>query len=316
MRQTSTPTRIPTLSRGAILAVLLCAVAGGCVATRRTASPTDAVNSHELHNVIRVNDRLISGSVPENDRGFDELQALGVRTIISVDGATPDVTRAAARGLRYVHVPVGYHGLSVAQQRQIARAVRDLPGPIYLHCHHGKHRGPAAAASAAVLLGDMSPEAGDVFLKQAGTSSNYPGLFACVHSARALDAKELDATPPDFPAIAPRPELVEAMSAAQDAFDHLVAIRDAQWRTPESHPDLVPTAEAARLESLLRGMLDDPAAIGRSADFLPMLRASQQRAAELEAEIAAGAAADSLTAGLARLGATCRDCHTVYRDRR
>ncbi|MGE0481401.1 MAG: hypothetical protein AB7Q17_13110 [Phycisphaerae bacterium] len=316
MRQSFPPAGNQRRSRGAILALLLWAVLGGCLATRRTADPTDAVNSRGLHNVIRVSDRLISGSLPENDRGFDELDSLGVKTIISVDGATPDVARAAARGMRYVHVPVGYHGLSVAQQRRIARAARDLPGPIYLHCHHGKHRGPAAAASAAVLLGEMSPEAGDAFLKKAGTSSSYPGLFACVQSARALDAKELDATPPDFPAIAPRPAFVEAMSAAQDAFDHLVAIRDAQWRTPASHPDLVPTAEAARLESLLRGMLDDPAATGRPADFLPMLRASQQRAAELEVEIAAGAAADVLTAGLARLGATCRDCHTIYRDQR
>jgi hypothetical protein len=50
-----------------------------------------------LHNVVAYHDGFYSGSVPEGDAGFDTIAGMGVRTIISVDGAEPDVVRAAAR---------------------------------------------------------------------------------------------------------------------------------------------------------------------------------------------------------------------------
>src|SRR5262245_171423 len=40
-----------------------------------------------LHNVVAFHDGFYSGSVPEGDAGFDTITAMGVRTIISVDGA-------------------------------------------------------------------------------------------------------------------------------------------------------------------------------------------------------------------------------------
>jgi protein tyrosine/serine phosphatase len=61
---------------------------------------------------------------------------------------------------------------------ELAKAVRDLPGPIYIHCHHGKHRSPAAAAVACVAAGLLAPERAPAVLKEAGTSPNYRGLFA------------------------------------------------------------------------------------------------------------------------------------------
>ncbi|MBU6208995.1 MAG: hypothetical protein KGR22_03710, partial [Planctomycetes bacterium] len=57
-----------------------------------------------LHNLVAFHDDVWSGSVPEGDAGFDSLTSLGVRTIISVDGALPDLERARARGMRYVHL--------------------------------------------------------------------------------------------------------------------------------------------------------------------------------------------------------------------
>src|SRR5205814_5083001 len=58
-----------------------------------------------LHHVFRVDHKLYSGAAPEGDAGLGSLRALGIRTVISVDGARPDVTRAQRFGLRYVHLP-------------------------------------------------------------------------------------------------------------------------------------------------------------------------------------------------------------------
>src|SRR5262245_34504268 len=63
-----------------------------------------------LHNVHRITDKLLSGSRPEGDEGFRLLRDLGVKTVMSVDGARPEVERARKYGLRYVHLPFGYDG--------------------------------------------------------------------------------------------------------------------------------------------------------------------------------------------------------------
>jgi hypothetical protein len=122
--------------------------------------PPDAarVEAAGLHNVFRLTDNLYRGSAPEGDAGFVSLQKLRVKTIISVGGARPDEDRARKSGLSYVHLPIGYDGVPQQQGLRIARAARDLPGAVYIQSHHGKHRGPAAAAVVRLCL-DRSPAA-------------------------------------------------------------------------------------------------------------------------------------------------------------
>lgn len=269
-----------------------------------------------LDNVITVTPTLISGSAPHDDAGFIQLKAMGIRTIISVDGAEPDVAAARAHGMRYVHLPMGYHGLSVEQKLRLARAARDLPGPVYVHCHHGKHRGPAAAATAAVLLGRLSVEDGMNFLRTAGTSPDYPGLFAAVRESAPVRPGDLDAVSGDFPESSPPPTTVHAMVELQSTVDHLDAIRKAGWRVPPDHPDLVPQAEVDRVRQLFAALTES---IKTSADIATMateLQAGLERATELQSLHRRAASADELSAALSRLLASCKDCHVRHRDRR
>lgn len=282
-------------------------------AARRTPS-TQAAGG--LHNVLTLTPKVISGSVPESDADFAELKAIGIRTVISVDGATPDVELARRYSLRYVHLPIGYDGMTPQRRLELARALRDLPGPIYIHCHHGVHRGPAAAAAAVVTLGELSPEQGVAFLETAGTSPNYRGLYTVVRSAVVASAAELNAACGDFPEIAPIPDFVAAMAEAQDVYDRLVLIRDAGWRTPTDHPDLVPIAEAGRLENLLRAMHDDPEAARHPADFAQHLADSRKLAQELEEGLSIKAPPQELTERLSQIGKSCKECHVQYRDNR
>lgn len=293
----------------------------GCRTLRLDATPPPApsyteaaAHGHALHNVIPVTDKLLSGSVPEEDAGFAELRQRGVRTIISVDGAPPDLDLARRHGMRYVHLPIGYHGLTVERQQQLARVIRDLPGPIYLHCHHGRHRGPAAAASAAVVLGALTPEEGTSLLLRAGTSPDYPGLYRCVAQAQPVDAAVLDSVPPEFPEIAPLPSFVVAMAEAQTAYDHLAEIRDAGWRTPARHPDLVPRTEAGRLENLMRAMLTDPENEKYDARFRALMTESHAAATALEAGLLSQQSNTELRQLLSTVNATCKACHVLYRD--
>src|SRR5581483_422974 len=186
----------------ATIALATAGLAAGCSGPAAPFPAAEPIEAAGLHNVFRLSDRLYSGSAPDGDDGFRSLQRLGVRTVITVDGALPDVEAARRFGLRYVHLPVGYDGVPREQALRIARAVRTLPGPVYLHCHHGKHRAPAAAAVAHLCLDERCTAAdAAALLKEAGTAPHYKGLHAAVGMRRPAPG-ELDAVAADFPEVA------------------------------------------------------------------------------------------------------------------
>lgn len=278
--------------------------------------PQITVENHALHNVYRLGDKIISGAVPDGPAAFDELKAMGVKTIISVDGATPDVKSAGDRGIRYVHIPVTYAEVSESQRLEIARAVKDLPGPIYIHCHHGKHRSPAAAAAAAVALGIATPEDGVTFMKTAGTASSYAGLYQCVAEATVASATALASAPTDFPSIHRAQGIVASMVEADEAYEHLGYIKAAGWKTPGDHPDLVPAAEAGRLADSLRIGGEDPKARAHGEDFNARLAQAIANASALEEGIVRSAPTEELEGHWKLVVASCKDCHAEYRDKR
>lgn len=306
---------------------------GGCAAEDRrpTAGPPRADGSPRrlqqtsaplgrgaLHNLVAFGPGLTSGAAPEGDAGFDELREMGVRTIVSVDGAAPDVGRAQARGMRYVHLPIGYDGVSDERGLELARAVRDLPGPVYLHCHHGKHRAPAAAGVVAVSLGRLTAEEAHARLVGAGTAPNYEGLYACVAAATVKTRAQIDAASGTFPEVARPDGLVAAMLRIDEAFDHLKLIEKAGWLVPADHPDLVPAAEAGVVAECVRLSVADGATVAAwGGGFAEHGAASLTAARALEAALAASTPdRGAATMAMKRLAASCTDCHGVFRDRR
>lgn len=269
-----------------------------------------------LENLIEVRPGVWSGSMPEGEAGFASLAALGVRTVVSVDGARPNVEEAGAHGMRYVHIPVRYNGIDEPDQLALARVFSELERPIYLHCHHGKHRGPSALAVGLIATGELDAAAGSALLDRAGTSPSYPGLFACVREAGPVGPDELAAAVArgevELAEISTVSGMVEAMAEIDRAWGHLKEIRAAGWRAPDDHPDLVPTAEAGRVVDLLRVSGADEQTAG-DAEFARMMAASEQLAAMLEAALVDGDAERSEAAYRA-LGASCKACHVAYRN--
>jgi protein tyrosine phosphatase (PTP) superfamily phosphohydrolase (DUF442 family) len=280
---------------------------------------TDApIDAPGLLNVVAYGPSVWSGSVPVGDAGFATLKAWGVQTVISVDGATPDLARANANGIRYVHLPIGYDGFDDARKLQLVRAVRDLPKPIYIHCHHGKHRSAGAAATIAVSLGWLTTEAALARMKTSGTAPNYAGLYACTASASLLNAAIIDEASPDFPSVTRPNGLVEAMLAIDDTNDRLVAIERAGWKVPADHTDLVPVAEAAALADHLRLLAASPEIAARPTSFRDLLAKSQSIAQRLEDQLSTVPSGDParLSADMQALQATCKDCHASARNQR
>lgn len=270
-----------------------------------------------LHNVVAYHDGCYSGSVPEGDAGFDTLAAMGVRTIISVDGAAPDVEAARARGIRYIHLPIGYNGFDEQRKLQLVRATRDAmrDGPVYIHCHHGKHRSAGAAGAVVASLGWATPEQMIERMKVSGTAPGYKGLYACTANAVALSAAAIDAVPADFPEVSRPTGFVKAMVETDEVFEHLKAIEAAGWTVPADHPDLVPVAEAGRLADLFRVMAEGERARREGPEFLALLNENGARAQTLEDMLEAGEKdAAKLSAQFKLVAASCKDCHVKFRD--
>jgi hypothetical protein len=265
---------------------------------------------------------VLSGSVPEGDAGFDSLKSWGVLTVISVDGAVPDLDRAKSRGIRYVHLPIGYHGFDEARKLELARALRDLPRPVYIHCHHGKHRSAGAAGAAAVTLGWLAPEQAVARMKVAGTAPSYSGLYRCTAEAVKVADAAISTARADFPEVSRPAGLVKGMVDIDLTWDNLKAVQKAGWTVPADHPDLVPAAEAGRLADTLRLLRDDATVKAKPAEFQALMARNAEQAQSLEdllAKFAAGTRpspedAERLNAISSQVAATCKACHAAYRD--
>jgi hypothetical protein len=271
-----------------------------------------------LHNVFRVCDTIFSGSGPEGEQAFASLKKLGVKTVISVDGARPDVGLARKYGLRYVHMPVGYGGVSRPQALQIARVARELPGPFYIHCHHGKHRGPTVAAVARLCVDERCGVADALaVLRSAGTDPRYQGLFRSVREFRRPTAQELAALSGEFPEVVQVAGLTHAMVTIDHCWDSMKLAREAGWKTPPDHPDIDPAHEALQLVEGFQELRRSPQLSNRPDEFRAWVAEAHERARELEQILRAGPdnkLADGLEKAYRAVGALCTRCHAKYRD--
>lgn len=313
----------PLSIRIRLLSWLVCTILWGSLTAAFAQEPgpplvlLEPLKSETLPNALRLNQRLISGGQPDGEAAFAELQSLGVQTIISVDGATPDVDLAEKYGLRYVHLPHGYDGISAERAAELAKAVRDLPGPLYVHCHHGKHRSPAAAATACRALGWLDQDQAAEVLQRAGTSPHYLGLFAAVRETKPLDATELDQLPVDFRSTVPLPEVAEAMVAMEVHFDRLEQLADNRWQPLPKHPDLKPAHEALLLREHYTELLRTETVQAEPRAYLEQMRAGEQLALQLETLLGSSAPENQggqLARQLKALKANCTGCHRQYRD--
>jgi protein tyrosine phosphatase (PTP) superfamily phosphohydrolase (DUF442 family) len=295
----------------AILGLLLSAC-GAATATPVAPADLDRRELPGVHHYRRWSERIAQGAQPQGDEAFAALRAQGITTLLSVDGAMPDVARAEQHGLRYVHVPIGYDGISKGEQAAIARTVADSPGPVFVHCHHGLHRGPAAAAIARVAADGVTPEQALAGLTESGCSPAYQGLFRDVLAFRLPDAAALADVGPLPSAV--RPEGVrDAMVHIGDRWGFLKASEGAKWaRLPQS-PDVTPAHEAGMLREGFREMARLPETLRLGERFVAHSAEAERHAEELERALLAEAAGQA-GAAFAALKAACNACHAEWRD--
>jgi hypothetical protein len=282
------------------------------------------IDDPHLENVYQVHPKVISGGEPHSEKSFETLARLGVKTVISVDGAKPNVDLAKKHGMRYVHLPHSYDGVPDERAKELAKAVRDLDGFVYIHCHHGKHRSPAAAAVACVGAGLLGPAEALAILTIAGTSTNYRGLYQSAEQARPFDAALLDALEVEFRESVEVPPMADAMVALERTHDHVKKMAAAGWRAVPESPDLDPAHEALLLREHYTELLRTDDVQRHSPEFQEQMRKGEESAKALENLLGQikqqrypAEKSDlhkSADAHLAAINQNCAVCHQKYRD--
>ncbi len=274
--------------------------------------PRGWVEVPALKSVYRLNDQVISGAQPGGEAGFAALAKMGVKTILSVDGARPDAATARKYGMRSVHLPIGYDRVTRKQALEIVRAMRDLPAPVYVHCHQGKHRGPTAAMLGLIALYQWTPDRAVETMRTIGTSPRYKGLYQAVQNFSPPSQAQIDSADNRFPEVTAVPPLAQTMVWINQHNDALVRIRDNGWKTLASHPDIDPPHAALQVRELFRELGRTPEIARRPAPFRRILGEAEQAAGELERALRAGKprAAGNAYGALLR---TCTSCHAQYR---
>ena len=281
-----------------------------------------AIPTTNIHNTFQLTTNVFAGSSPDDEAGFAELARMRIKTIISVDGGKPNVELAHKYGMRYVHIPHGYDGIHPNVQAQLVKAARLSPGANLVHCHHGLHRGPAAAAVICMANGGWSPAVGEQWLQAAGTGSNYGGLYQTVRQFQKPSDERLRALPSGFPEVAQVSGLVDAMVGIDERWDHLKAVRKAGYQKSKEHPDIEPAHEAVILWEHYREAQRLPDAAQHGAKFVDLLKTAEAEAKEAETLLRAFATAPTpdarakLDKTFDVMARTCASCHKTYRDRK
>jgi protein tyrosine phosphatase (PTP) superfamily phosphohydrolase (DUF442 family) len=276
------------------------------------------LESKLLPNLIQVNDRLYSGGQPSGREAFRELQEIGIRTIISVDGAKPDLQSAESYGLRYVHLPHGYDSVPTQRANELAKAVDSLDGPFYIHCHHGQHRSPVAAAIIGKLLGTMTTAQAEDLLRLAGTDTRYRGLIQSINKAEKLSAVELAAVKSDFPKQAEVQPMTQKMVEIEELFNKFESLQRNQWQSSDRRAT---QQNALLLYEQFRELqrVDQPHPRVSKDQFYAMCLSSEQAALTIEKQFQSSVESRSLriedlNEAMRTLQRNCKTCHQLIRN--
>ena len=229
-----------------------------------------------------------------------ELTTLGIKKVISVDALPPE-SSLWAEAIQVRHLPMGYRDLPKPLQLRLARELSIAPVKTYIHCHHGQHRGPAAALAALRALGKLDQAQAEAWLDRCGVG--YQGLRQAVHDAQPESPQDIQSALPLEEAVATR-SLSRLMAEIDQVWDRVKKVP-----SPDDPIKRTQKEDAAHLLDLFR--LSSEAAGPVDPAYRKQIQEAVRLASTLESELQNGEDAAKLRAALRT---SCRTCHRAFRD--
>lgn len=264
------------------------------------------IEHEHLTRLMQVSPSIYSGGQPHTAAAFASLKELGIKTVVSVDGARPDIEAAAVEGLRYVHVPIGYDAIPEAAGDAFAQLMAEVELPVYFHCHHGRQRGPAGAAIALRASTQCDAKTALAVLEAAGTSSKYSGLWRDVETWMAPRPGKLIA---ELVSVQELPAFTGKMADLDRTWDRIKRLHKADWESVSLVPET---------QRLLQQLKDCAGQIPAEHIQDPKLHRGLEEVigfAERMQHAAEALDKDLLDESYSDLRASCNDCHADYRNK-
>ncbi len=96
------------------------------------------VPSERIRNFYRLDDRVYRSEQPDK-KGFEELKAIGIKSVLSLREFHSD-DDGKDSGLSLYHVRMEAGDITIEQTIEALRIIRNAEGPILIHCWHGSDR--------------------------------------------------------------------------------------------------------------------------------------------------------------------------------
>ena len=230
-----------------------------------------------------------------------------------------------AQNFRFASGPrSGVGGITEDEVMQIAKSFRELEAPFYVHCFHGRHRGPAAAAIGRVALDGLERGVAIAEMRQwCSTAAKYEGLYSTVATATIPSAEQTAAYDFDFAPARHAVGMREGMIVMTRVWDEVKLVEANGWQPDEEHPDIDPLRSATIFAQLLRACDEAERPRGAGEDFEEMMAAGldgADRLVELLTDcrvegVAPDERLERLEAAFDVVSESCLDCHVDYRNR-
>ena len=263
------------------------------------------IENEHLPRLIQVSASIYSGAQPKTAESFHALKELGIKTVVSVDAARPDLEAAQAEGLRYIHIPIGYDSIPEAAGDAYAKVMAEAELPIYFHCHHGRQRGPAAAAVALRASTGCAAKSALAVLHAAGTSSKYPGLWRDVE---AWTSPRPGKPSPELVSLQELPAFTMKMAEVDRTWDRIKEVRKNDWESVSLVPDTQLLLQQLQdcAGQIPAEQMDDQRLFHGMEDVVSFAQRMQQAAEVLDKDL--------LEESYSDLRVSCNDCHADYRN--
>ena len=115
------------------------------------------IDSKHFKRLHKLNDSLYRSEQP-NKKGFAELEAMGIKTIINFRRKVDDAKRARGTALHLERLPLKASELNESQIIDVLRLIQTSEKPVLIHCWHGSDRTGAIAAAYRIVVEDWSKE--------------------------------------------------------------------------------------------------------------------------------------------------------------
>lgn len=149
------------------------------------------VAAGHLDNLYRIDDRLYRSEQPDRT-AMQEIERLGIRTVINLRQFHDDEDEATGSDLHLVRIPMNAGAIRNEDVARVLREIRRAEGPVLVHCWHGADRTGTIVAMYRMIEQGWSRE--EAIRELTGGGYGYHAVYGnIIDYLRRVDIEEIRA---------------------------------------------------------------------------------------------------------------------------